>query len=84
MRQPRDAQVATLEQDIPNAGNVNAGPHPRGVEWGETVTMLRGGQRAPRLGDRMPYLLAHRETNGESGPQGEPAGTVRQRASLGG
>jgi hypothetical protein len=47
-------------------GNVSAGPTPRGVDMGELVSMLRDGRWAPRLGDRMPYLLAHRETNGES------------------
>lgn len=47
-------------------GNVNSGPTPRGIDAGEMIAMLRDGRWTPRLGDRMPYLLAHRETNGES------------------
>ncbi|MDO0936543.1 hypothetical protein QQY66_34350 [Streptomyces sp. DG2A-72] len=47
-------------------GNVSAGPTPRGVDAGELVTMLHNGRWTLRLGDRMPYLLTHRATNGES------------------
>lgn len=64
--QPREAEVATPEQGIPNAGNITVGPTSRGVVWGGMVIMLRDGQRTLRLGDRMPYLLTHRDTNGES------------------